>query len=424
MSCFPIPLNEAERLQEVRKLSPTEGGLSLALNEVCKVASTSIGTPIALVSLVGEDELIFAGKTGIDGTGASREAAFCAHTVMSSDPFIVQDADKDPRFCDNPLVTGAPGLKAYLGVPLETSAGVRIGALCAMDKKPHAFSRKEVDTLQGLGRVAVSIFNSHRTALELDEQLRSAIALQTDMMPSEERIGQLQTDYPLDLSGFYKARDGLGGDIWSVEATGPNRVLIYVADFSGHGVAAALNTARFHSFLHLLCQRTDRPAALLKRLNRKLNEVLPAGQFATMFCATMDFKAEIVEYSSAGAPPQILRRSTEDSFELLTQQSYPLGIVRNATYVNERIPFGPGGALVLYSDGVTETPRPPHSIYTSESLKDYCDQGAKNESTADITDRIVRKLFNRGAAEVHDDIALIVAKHTGAVWKPGPDFEI
>ncbi len=89
-------------------------------------------------------------------------------------------------------------------------------------------------------------------------------------------------------------------------------VLIYVADFSGHGVAAALNTARFHSFLHLLCQRTDRPAALLKRLNRKLNEVLPVGQFATMFCATIDFKAEILEYSSAGAPPQIFRRSTEN----------------------------------------------------------------------------------------------------------------
>ncbi len=222
MSCFPVPLNEAERLQEVRRLSPTEGALSLALNEVCKVASTSIGTPIALVSLVGEDELIFAGKTGLDGTGASREVAFCAHTVMSSAPFIVQDADKDPRFCDNPLVTGALGSKLILAFRLKPRQAFA-SALSAPWTRSRTLSAGERwIPSRDSARVAVSIFNSHRAARELDEQLRCAIALQTDMMPSEERIEQLQTNYPLDLSGFYKARDGLGGDIWSVEATAPN----------------------------------------------------------------------------------------------------------------------------------------------------------------------------------------------------------
>ncbi len=125
---------------------------------------------------------------------------------------------------------------------------------------------------------------------EMERQLAAAIALQSDMLPSLEQVAQIQGRCPLDLSSYYRALDGIGGDIWGIEASGPQRVLLYTADFTGHGVAAALNTARFHSFVHIECQRTDRPASLLRRLNKKLHKVLPTGHFATMSCATFDFK--------------------------------------------------------------------------------------------------------------------------------------
>ena len=142
-----------------------------------------------------------------------------------------------------------------------------------------------------------------------DHRLRSAFALHKDMLPSEERIDQIQAHCPLDVSSYYRARDGIGGDIWGIEAVGPQRVMIYVADFAGHGIAAALNAARFHTFVHVDRQNMDKPSSLLRRLNERLHEVLPVDEFATMFCATIDFKTQTMEYASAGAPPPLYRES-------------------------------------------------------------------------------------------------------------------
>ena len=263
MTGFPIPSNEHERLRELRKLRFEEWGASTALSQLCAVAAKLLGTSISAVSLVGEDEQMYAGQFGLDVDRTAREVAFCAHTIMTSMPLVVENADNDQRFCLNPIVTAEPGLKSYLGIPLETAPGIRIGALCAVDSQPRSFNENDVRTLLGLSQIVVSILNSYRLGIELDEQLASAIALQNDMLPSPARLAQIQAHCPLDLSSYYNQRDGIGGDIWGIDVTGPQRVMMYVVDFTGHGVAAALNAARFHSFAHMMWQRTGRPESLL-----------------------------------------------------------------------------------------------------------------------------------------------------------------
>ena len=320
-------------------------------------------------------------------------------------------------------MTADPNIRAYLGIPLETAPGLRIGALCAVDRKPRAFTKNDVETLTRLARIAASMLKSYRTTLVLNDQLASAIALQNEMLPSKARIERIRETFPLDLASYYKARDGIGGDIWGIEATTPQRLLLYVADFTGHGLAAALNTARFHSFAHVASQRTDKPASMLRRLNKRLHEVLPVGQFATMFCATLDFAAQTMEYASAGAPPQLYRRSSSEPFELLEKPGLPLGILRNAVFESETVPFEPGGALVLYTDGLTETPRPPHPTFTSHSLKRFLN-ASPGGGALEISNRITNALFSDPSIEVDDDLTLIVAKHTGEGKDPSLDYEI
>ena len=365
MGNFPIPVEEGKRLRELQSLRFSEWDAGAALNVLCDTAARLLETPIAHLSLVDRDEQIFAGKTGLEADRTERAVAFCAHTIMTPEPFIIENAEKDPRFCNNPLVTADPNIRAYLGIPLETAPGLRIGALCAVDRKPRAFTKNDVETLTRLSHIAASMLKSYRATLVLNDQLASAIALQNEMLPSRTRIERIRETCPLDLASYYKARDGIGGDIWGIEATTPQRLLLYVADFTGHGLAAALNTARFHSFAHVASQRTDKPASMLRRLNKRLHEVLPVGQFATMFCATLDFAAQTMEYASAGAPPQLYRRSSSEPFKLLEKPGLPLGIMRNAVFESETVPFEPGGTLVLYTDGLTETPRPPHPTFTS-----------------------------------------------------------
>ncbi len=424
MTGFPIPSNEHERLKELRKLRFEEWGASTALSQLCTVAAKLLGTSISAVSLVGEDEQLYAGQFGLDVDRTAREVAFCAHTIMTSMPLVVENADNDQRFCLNPIVTAEPGLKSYLGIPLETAPGMRIGALCAVDRKPRSFSANDIRTLIGLSQIVVSIINSHRMSLELDEQLTSAIALQNDMLPSAARVAQIQAHCPLDLASYYKQRDGIGGDIWGIEVTGPQRIMMYVVDFTGHGVAAALNAARFHSFAHMLWQRTGRPDFLLRKLNQRLHEVLPTGQFATMFCATIDFAIQKIEYASAGSPPQLYRASPRHPFEVLSQSSLPLGIIRDAAYESKAIPFFKGGSLILFTDGLVETPRPPKSILTTDCLREFLSKAEPNKNADQLCHSVIGHLFSEPATKALDDITLVIAKHTGSVREPVIDYEV
>ena len=259
--------------------------------------------------------------------------------------------------------------------------------------------------------------------LDLDDQMTAAVALQEKMLPGKTRIEHIQAACPLDVVSYYKARDGIGGDIWGIEATNPQRVLLYVADFTGHGLAAALNTARFHSFVHIASQRTDKPASMLRRLNERLHEVLPVGQFATMFCATLDFRAQTMEYASAGAPPQLYRRSSAEPFELLAEPGLPLGIMHNANFESKTLPFEPGGVLALYSDGLVETPRPPDPIFTPESLRTLLNTFPEG-SAAELSNKITSALFFEPTIKADDDLTLIVARHTGECMDLALDYEI
>jgi sigma-B regulation protein RsbU (phosphoserine phosphatase) len=162
---------------------------------------------------------------------------------------------------------------------------------------------------------------------------------------------------------------------------------------------------------------------MLRRLNERLHEVLPAGQFATMFCATLDFTVRTMEYASAGAPPQLYRRSSAEPFELLEKPGLPLGVMRNAAFESETVPFEPGGALVLYTDGLTETPRPPHPIFTCGSLRRFLN-ASPGGSAFEISNRITSALFFEPSIEMDDDLTLIVAKHTGERIDPSSDYEI
>jgi sigma-B regulation protein RsbU (phosphoserine phosphatase) len=155
-----------------------------------------------------------------------------------------------------------------------------------------------------------------------------------------------------------------------------------------------------------------------------LHEVLPANQFATMFCATLDFNAQNIEYASAGAPPQLYRRSLNDPFEILSQPSLPLGILRDSVYESQTVPFLHGGTLALYTDGLIETPRPPHSVFTAESLKDFLNSLPRWESSSDLCEAVVGQLFARPAAMPDDDLTLIVAENTGGAVELIDDYEI
>ena len=132
-----IPSDEAARLRALRAYGLWGPGENTDFNPLTEAGAVMFGAPVCLVSFVGADEQWLRSRYGIDIDKTPRDISFCTHTILSDEPLVVLDAAEDDRFRDNPLVTGAPQIRFYAGVPIVDGAGVRLGAFCIIDTKPR-----------------------------------------------------------------------------------------------------------------------------------------------------------------------------------------------------------------------------------------------------------------------------------------------
>ena len=92
--------------------------------------------PISLVTLLDADRNFLKSHYGIPFNESPRDISFCGHAILEeSNIFIIEDARKDNRFKDNPLVTEMNAI-FYAGVRLVNSEGYPLGTLCVFDTKP------------------------------------------------------------------------------------------------------------------------------------------------------------------------------------------------------------------------------------------------------------------------------------------------
>ncbi len=147
-------------------------------DRVTRLASRLLDVPMALFSLVDADRQWFKSRVGLDTQETPREDAFCAHAIGMSAPLVVNDAQQDARFSDNPLVNGPPNIRFYAGVPIRTTAGLAIGTLCALDTKPRTFSEEEVQVLGDLAAILTKeVQYRERMALARDQLAHSSEVL-------------------------------------------------------------------------------------------------------------------------------------------------------------------------------------------------------------------------------------------------------
>jgi diguanylate cyclase (GGDEF)-like protein/PAS domain S-box-containing protein len=151
-----IPPDEAERLADLRALEVLDSDKEPAFERITALAATLFDVPIAVVSLVDEARQWFKSKRGLDVAETTRDVSFCGHAILDSGPFVIGDALEDPRFVDNPLVTGSPHVRFYAGAPLTTPRGHRIGTLCLLDRRPRSLTDLQRQVLEDLAGMVMS----------------------------------------------------------------------------------------------------------------------------------------------------------------------------------------------------------------------------------------------------------------------------
>jgi GAF domain-containing protein len=160
-------LRNRERLREIAALRLTEPDVGHILNDVCREASTALGLPIGLVTILLDEAQHFAAQHGLGGWmdeagGTPVEWSFCKFTVASKQTFVVEDAHAHALVQNSPLVT-QDGLRCYAGIPLVTSRGFAVGSLCVAGTATHEFSTVELQTLERYAKEAIRRIETRRT---------------------------------------------------------------------------------------------------------------------------------------------------------------------------------------------------------------------------------------------------------------------
>ena len=148
----PIPDDEEKRLSLLRACKIIYTPAEQAFDDIAQLAADLCDTEIALITLVDSDYQWFKARVGVAQEGVPRDLSFCGHCINHRHPLLVEDTLLDPRFADNPLVTGDPYIRFYAGVPLLIGEGSSIGALSVAHRSPRTLSARQLASLERLAR--------------------------------------------------------------------------------------------------------------------------------------------------------------------------------------------------------------------------------------------------------------------------------
>ncbi len=182
------PLDEAARLSDLRSYEILDTGPEASFDGLTRLASQLLQMPIALVSLVDDDRTWFKARVGLSASETPRAISFCSHVVADAVAVEVEDAARDPRFADSPLVTGEPKVGFYLGVPLRSPRGHVLGAFCVIDHRPRELTGEQREMLQLLAAQASDALEQRRQGKALLIEHEALQRSEANLRRSEARL--------------------------------------------------------------------------------------------------------------------------------------------------------------------------------------------------------------------------------------------
>ncbi len=322
---------------------------------------------------------------------------------------VIIDASQEAR------LTGAEsmvmfGIRSVIAVPIafrdEVYGVVQIDSVAAA----APFGRAELDQALGLAAqigMALACVRLHARELQrelLERDMALARRVQQDFLPQR----------PPDIDGYafaieYTPALAVGGDFYDFLQLAPDRLAIVLGDVSGKGVSAALFAARVTSDLRYQSIGESRATGVLDRVNRSLSHASRDGMFATTVVAVIDVATGGLSVASAGHLAPVLRTADGRTRLLELASGPPLGMRPQAAFPEVPHVLEPGEAMVLYSDGVTETPGEHEEQFGVERL--LATVQAAGTSVRDIS-RAVRDEVARfsGSRPPHDDLTLVCVR--------------
>lgn len=412
---------ESKRLAAVRRYSVAGLPPNGAFQDIVAIAAEVFDAPIAIVSIVDEDQILFPARLGLDVSSVERRPGLCASAILRDVPTVIADTRFDPVAMTHPLVAGAMGLRFYVGAPLRTSDGHNLGTVCVLDREPREVQPGQLAVLEHLAALVVQqleLRRSTNTVMELESELRRRADDERDRMAELAAVLQaalLPPELPeipgIELAARYRPADRsvVGGDFYDAFRLRSGWGLM-LGDVCGKGPAAATVATAARHGLRAAAADHSGPADALRVLNQTLLFGESRHNDDTAFCtivygqlrrATDGYRVTV---ACGGHPPAVVVRANGD-IEDLGRPGTLIGSFEEVSLFDRRTTLRSGDSIILFSDGLSE------SIVSSGLLErtgiHRLLEGSAGLSASEILD--VLDPVNHGARQ-RDDLAMLVAR--------------
>ncbi|MBI1208722.1 MAG: SpoIIE family protein phosphatase [Azospirillum sp.] len=304
----------------------------------------------------------------------------------------------DPRYAELPIL-----VQSSLNRPEDRARAFAAGATDYVSKPINAAELMARIRIHLQNRFLIRRLRDYRHHTE--RELAMARQMQEQLMPQAAQLLSLEADLGIRVGAQFAPTSELGGDSWDLRRDGRGRLLVWLIDFSGHGVGAALNVFRLHAILKSIGLDDFDPAAFLETINRRLCTLLQTGQFATMLAGVVDPERDRFLYASAGSTRPMVWAPGATLPTLGDSRGLPAGIFSGASYENRSLPLPAGGSLFLYSDAAIELPV-DDGVLDDEGLAGLVGECIDEPDCRTLLERVLGKLAKLGSFE--DDLTAVV----------------
>ncbi|RAU20584.1 transcriptional regulator [Paramagnetospirillum kuznetsovii] len=237
----------------------------------------------------------------------------------------------------------------------------------------------------------------------MTEELELARDTQETLHPHPSQLTDIEARRAIRVTGIIETSSELGGDFWTVFETHDNNLGLLVADFTGHGVAAAFNTVRLHALMARRPWALRGPGELLEFLNHELKQLLPPGQFAAALACELNAASGTLT-CAGGLTPQPVLIEANGAARFLPVSGPPLGAFIDASYGEITLSMEPGAALLAYSDALLESMVDDKVAVTEDELLAW---SAEIGPGGDLVKGVLSRFHDRLPGQPPDDLTIV-----------------
>jgi sigma-B regulation protein RsbU (phosphoserine phosphatase) len=330
---------------------------------------------------------------------------------------LIADAKNDPRVIQH----NDPALQVRSIIVAPVLFQDKLIAVLAVANPADelAFTDTDFSLVESLAeQVGLAVHNSDAMQLQiekskLDLDLELASNIQSLLLPS-----QFPSSDKVEFAAHYTAAQKIGGDLYDVFSIDESRIGVAIADVSGKGISASILMAICQTNLRHLSRQKNSPSEVLRAINAQMQSSMRRDMFITIIYAIIDLEQDIITFARAGHElPYFYHHATNGSasVEPIQSEGMALGMVPpeifDITIKDRTVPFTKNDALILYTDGVTESVNASGEEYSGERLLDTLQTNGNGGAQA-VLDHVMDSIYRFSGNEGQlDDLTLIAIKH-------------